>query len=1488
MADNYSYDIQELTQLIERLQSAKEAFASTSREADILSNNIRLLQTELNRAQAGSPNMTGAQLGAYSQGIQTGSPERVSNDYGRQRLVESYQTLVKAEMQKMFDALDVANQQIMQQMKALPAGQRVLALPAGNVSAIPLNSGANAYPQAIPLEPATKQLLLPATTGGGVGTYSYRYDNTNYNPVINELYGKQSEGVQSAPTQMPPIPPVDPFEGMSTTEVNRAKAAAMKLQMQNNFGNSLPPGSEASVLNLLEKNGFKREDIQSVTKNEPTGISKIQAAVQDDSGVWQKMEVSVDKYGQTVASVSRRQQDFGTAVGKDTIEFLKWSVAMSLIMVPLQAINTLTQDAIQNQSKLVDITVVLGQAQSAQNAIFESATEIADKVGVATQDVLTAYTLAYRATGNIADSTERATVTNKLLTDSLTLAKLAGISDSEAIDQLAGALRQTFSGDSALSQGTVLLDKWVETSRVANVSLETLASAFSMLGDTADAAKISTDDLNAIIATVSESTGATSASNTANSVKALISGIESNRAVTELQKLGVAITDTTGDARGFVDIMNDVASLKSNNLISPEQFQNLTLALGGGVRRQSVWTTLIDNWNRVGQISAESANAQGEAASALDQHLATVETASTRLGNAFQELAQNFGTKGGVLDGMTQLMNVATALTGAFNSLTGAAGRSSIPLLGTLAAVALIGGKNSFWQQSQLLNISTSIGKGIDKVTGFAQPASMQANYGSGTDEYSPDWGTQSSSWGTKASNWMLSPSAMNPEKSNLGYALGYAPMVLSAVSNLSDSTSTMGEKTARVGADIAGGIIGGLITGGNPIGVAVGTSISEAFVNGVLAAKPQFSDLFAYQKPTVGAVGFVESARGVATGIDTLTPDQKDQLVMTTMNDYLNNKTDLVSKINKVSSIGGMVTGPLLGLPALAGGLLTQNGGNNNIGLWAQQSLLSAQGWFQGKNNKVTTADIQRAAVAFNKPVNQVTLDDLQRLGTGTTNYTTTDKSAISLLGQIDALSSPSSSTTGYAGTYFAGLVSKTQLDFGGTITNIQKALSDELMKQLQAGKITPSTYKTEVGQAGTLNIQTAQAYTAFGQQYGQKYGESSGQVLGELGYIQTLGSSEEIAQITQLGNAIADSSNKLSTLTKGSKDYNDELANYNDLTQQATLYTHNLITEMAQKITMMPTVDLTSISPANMAQVYQGATADQLQYAKAQRAAGVFSSDKEMNDWIASQPQWMPQTTTGYGSPISGLGSQFVQQYISQATKDKTLTPISDSTAFQTFDMTQSQFQTYMGKNDSVYNSTLAKLEKAGYTADYSTLVPVFKDGIEQATNKDWKVVQYLLSEILNTENKALESSIYNLPSDMNFFVPFQGYNTGISGSTANLDTASSSILSLANAADAAANALLGTGKQSFGNLLKQSAYGPSTSQAIIPGLGVLSGASLAMGGSQVPDLSTKLSLNINNNTSVVLDGKILGEAISQYLGDQVIKYSGGLAGVARLNIL
>ena len=81
MADNYSYDIQELTQLIERLQSAKEAFASTSREADILSNNIRLLQTELNRAQAGSPNMTGAQLGAYSQGIQTGSPERVSNDY---------------------------------------------------------------------------------------------------------------------------------------------------------------------------------------------------------------------------------------------------------------------------------------------------------------------------------------------------------------------------------------------------------------------------------------------------------------------------------------------------------------------------------------------------------------------------------------------------------------------------------------------------------------------------------------------------------------------------------------------------------------------------------------------------------------------------------------------------------------------------------------------------------------------------------------------------------------------------------------------------------------------------------------------------------------------------------------------------------------------------------------------------------------------------------------------------------------------------------------------------------------------------------------------------------------------------------------------------------------------------------------------------------------------------------------------------------------
>jgi len=38
-----------------------------------------------------------------------------------------------------------------------------------------------------------------------------------------------------------------------------------------------------------------------------------------------------------------------------------------------------------------------------------------------------------------------------------------------------------------------------------------------------------------------------------------------------------------------------------------------------------------------------------------------------------------------------------------------------------------------------------------------------------------------------------------------------------------------------------------------------------------------------------------------------------------------------------------------------------------------------------------------------------------------------------------------------------------------------------------------------------------------------------------------------------------------------------------------------------------------------------------------------------------------------------------------------------------------------------------------------------------------KDWAIVQYLLQEILKTEEKQLDG-IYNLPSGASFYVPFQ----------------------------------------------------------------------------------------------------------------------------------
>ena len=129
-----------------------------------------------------------------------------------------------------------------------------------------------------------------------------------------------------------------------------------------------------------------------------------------------------------------------------------------------------------------------------------------------------------------------------------------------------------------------------------------------------------------------------------------------------LRDLGIATETVDGQARDFISIMQELSSLSTTGLISPQKLSEVANAIGGGARRGPQVEAIIKNLGRANQLAEVSANATTDAYDALGEKLDTVQTSITNLGNAFQKLAQVMGSEGGILNIFQSVVGVATTL----------------------------------------------------------------------------------------------------------------------------------------------------------------------------------------------------------------------------------------------------------------------------------------------------------------------------------------------------------------------------------------------------------------------------------------------------------------------------------------------------------------------------------------------------------------------------------------------------------------------------------------------------------------------------------------------------------------------------------------------------------------------------------------------------------------------------------------------------------
>jgi hypothetical protein len=1142
-----------------------------------------------------------------------------------------------------------------------------------------------------------------------------------------------------------------------------------------------------NALQAAAKYHYTLKDLSKVTTEASSGISRMTFAMQDQSGVGQRLTVSVDKWGNVLADTQRRFRSFGDAVVKNFFEVMKWTIAVGMVYGPMRALQDLLTKAIENETKLVDVTIAMGNAQREASVLFDVAADTAQATGEEVNKVIDAYVLAYRATGNISSETERFTTANKLLLDSLTLSKLAAIDEATASDTLTASLRQVagelsagYGINNALLGGEVLMNKWIATTRAANVDLATLATSFAIVGEAAGNANLNIDELNGIIAAIAE-TGVASGREAANIGRALIAGFQTDRSIAELSRFGVAVKTTTGEMRGFLEIMSDIYQLKSSGLISDEQFAKLTLVLGGGTRRQAPFQAFIENYPRVEQVAKMSAlaNAEtGEAAEAMGLKLDTAQSAIQNLNTAFQTLAQTLGKEGGILTIFKDLTKLATTLLEVVNGVAGALGKAG-PMLAVAGIGAAYLGTRSPLQRADMSGKMSGFGMNILGAMPFWMGGASKASAFAGMN--APGGQANTNVFGSMDNNQNIAQlkevaqiqqgasqrqlwaaqqmAAISRSQKVLGgisggqLAMGALMGALPAYGNISQARTAAEEGRTEeakrgylsAGANIGGAIVGTIIAGGNPIGGAIGAAIAEAFVRAA-TNRVTLADIITMPAELTAAPKTEKEQEAFDRAKKLKTLEDEAELRLMGGNTQGRETTGFQSG----------VMAPLMRVifSSLAGGFSMVSGQQTNAGQVAMGT--------RGLLNRLT-----------GKPENfgmEEVIRDYQRA---------------MALAEVDK---------GAGSAAFTEQTTAAKAQYGATAEEYRTQALKELHDQLLANKITSKEYGDQVLRLDTLTAISSQLWAGAGVEFVKmnadvKDGTGAIKEFAEILQYAPQESLQLIATLTaEVGAnaaAIKGQKDELKLLTKGTQEYADALAKLiilegNDVEAKKALAT--LMTAVRGNAELAKAFGggvpgLTDVRELKLtgSQV-QKLKADALRIRDTELAAlNIEGAAKQaaIEGFSDVYVQW--EDAAGmHIEKIRGITSKYWQDAVKEAQDageiiaasgipmENTSIPFKDITKMLGTENFQAPLPT------SEYGQIAELLKSIGVKLDEDTKLMIEEStGKAKLANVDARVLQMIMGQVRDIDQKQLDG-LYNIPEGATFWVPVTAASQKRTGGT------------------------------------------------------------------------------------------------------------------------
>lgn len=464
--------------------------------------------------------------------------------------------------------------------------------------------------------------------------------------------------------------------GAKAEEVRNLQAMATELesvtQALANFANALNQLEVTQLQGKIDNAEAALDQKKNEIKNSHTGKTNDLPAQRGDLSDLRK--AGMDVANQEQAAIDETKQF--TENLKQSVRH--WMSAQQVVNLIKDGVRAALRD-VQNLDKaMTNIAVVTDMSVGDLWGKINEYMSIAQQYGVSTQGVYEVSQLYYQQG---LDTAEVMAAT----TETLKMARIAGMDYAEAADAMTVAIR-AFKME--MTDAQHITDVYSKVAAVTASDTEELAIAMSKTASSAESVGSSFENTTAMLAVMIETTRE-SAQNLGSALKSIISRygemkvgltvdsegeeIDYNKVDTALKSVGISIKDAQGQFRDFDDVIFELSE-KWDSLDKNTQRYIATIMAGN--RQQSRFIALVDNWERLDEVTKAAADSQDAGLLQYSKTLDSLETKLTNIKTSFQQFYMSI-INGPVVgfflelgNSILQAFNKLGAIQSIFNVLT--------------------------------------------------------------------------------------------------------------------------------------------------------------------------------------------------------------------------------------------------------------------------------------------------------------------------------------------------------------------------------------------------------------------------------------------------------------------------------------------------------------------------------------------------------------------------------------------------------------------------------------------------------------------------------------------------------------------------------------------------------------------------------------------------------------------------------------------------